>query len=174
MGPMGNGFRDIVHQNRKEDLMVRKRIVFLSILVVMAMLSLAWAKAPSLATMKKIKKASDDANWQSVDLAHQIDQIRKITVEIERMVNDIGPHCNREKMRILDQKILLFQELANKLDHKATVLKKTAGILKQESLAAFNEIHGKKPGRRCAPGKVWIPRHKSPDGKLIPGHCAPQ
>ncbi|MDQ1270905.1 MAG: hypothetical protein QG618_2217 [Thermodesulfobacteriota bacterium] len=154
--------------------MIRKRIVFLSILVVMAMLSIAWTKAPSLATMKKIKKASDDANWQSVDLEDQIDQIRRITVEIERMVNDIGPHCNREKMRILDEKVLLFQELANKLDHKATVLKKTAGTLRQESLAAFNEAHGKKPGRRCAPGEIWIPGHKSPDGKSVPGHCAPQ
>ena len=154
--------------------MIRKPVVLLSVLIVMAMLSLAWAKAPSLATMKKIKKASDEANWQSSDLSHRVNQIRKITIEIEKIVNDIGPHCNREKMRILDQKILIFQELADKLNHKATVLKKTAGTLRQESLAAFNEVHGKKPGRRCAPGEVWIPGHKSPDGKRVPGHCAPQ
>ena len=84
--------------------MIRKPVVLLSVLIVMAMLSLAWAKAPSLATMKKIKKASDEANWQSSDLSHRVDQIRKITVEIERIVNDIEIHCNREKMRILDQK----------------------------------------------------------------------
>jgi len=151
--------------------MIRKRVVLLSILVVMAMLSLAWAKAPSLATMKK---TSDDANRQSSDLKHRVDQIQKTTVEIKRIVSDIGHYRNPEKMRILEQKILMFQELADKLDHKATELKKTAGTLRQESLAAFNKVHGKKPGRRCAPGEVWIPRHKSPDGKLVPGHCAPQ
>jgi len=155
--------------------MIRKPVVLLSVLIVMAMLSLAWAEGPSLATMKKIKKASDNANWQSSDLENSANQIRKIAIEIERIVNDIEFNCNREKMKILDQKILMFQELTDKLDHKTKVLKNTAGTLKQESLAAFNEVHGKKPARRrCAPGEIWIPGHKRPDGKSVPGHCAPQ
>jgi hypothetical protein len=114
MGPMENGFLDIVRQDRKEESMIREPVVLLSALIVMAMLSLAWAEEPSLATMKKIKKASDNANWQSSDLENSVNQIRKIAVEIERIVNDIELKCDREKMRILDQKILMFQELADK------------------------------------------------------------
>jgi len=120
--------------------MIPKKLMIVIALGLTLATSVCWAGPLFQEVLSNLKAHADVAQVRARKVAQLSDCIQLLAVDIENLSDTIKAKQQKPKLRILENKIDLFQERINELEQMTDALRNLAGKMQKES----NRVRGKR------------------------------